>query len=96
MMSGEADRPVLLIAGEERVPKPFYELSDGRTHPWAVALLLGVADSCESALRLEFLPRGEDAPCSEGDGLDFLSWWLGGDATVTLGSGRHRWRWCRS
>ncbi len=95
LISIEPERPVLLIAGENLVPAPFYEESCGRDHPWAVALLLGMEDSGTRKLRLEFLPRETDKTSCEDDGLDFLTWWVEGTASLTLGRGRHRWRWER-
>jgi hypothetical protein len=91
----EPERPVLLLVGDEAVPAPLEPVA-GRAHgTHALALRLGPGGSL--CLRLE-PPAGRADPGAARAGaaawppaLEFLRWWLSGDATLRLPSPLHTW-----
>lgn len=87
---------VLFVVGDESIPGELEAAHDGCAGGYAVALLLARA-SAGTALRLDREPcEGEDAPeRAWPDALEFVRWWLGDEASLTIGRSGVRWRFSR-
>jgi len=96
MLQREPARPVLLVVGDEPVPAPLAPVADRAYGSHALALRLGPGESLR--LRLEGADPGaaRTGAAALPPALEFLRWWLSGDAALRLHSPLHTWVFERS
>jgi len=93
-MLGETDHaPVLLIAADAALPPPFDVVAGSSGNAYAAAFLLARA-APEDQDAFTFTMEGCAAQRSPGiPALDFLQWFLKGEAPLELNLSRRLWRW---
>lgn len=85
-------RPVLLVAADEPVPRPFDAFRDEPVAAYALALLLEPGgDLGFRSARADEPPRRPDWPPA----LELVRWLVSGEPAVTLEADASRWTWTR-
>jgi len=84
------------VMGDEAIPEEVEALHDECAGGYAVALLLS-RDGEGTPLRLEREADDDGAPPARAwpDALEFVRWWLGGEASLAIHRSGVRWRWSR-
>lgn len=92
--AGEASEPVLLVTGDEAIPKSLIRKPGDVDGAYAVGLVLGRVREGGMGLRIETGNAGDpvDAP----DALRFLRWLLSGESELRLEYPRRTWVWKRA
>jgi hypothetical protein len=91
----EPARPVLLVVGDVPLAPTFAPLVDEAATAYALALLLS-AQGAGEPVRLALEPSdAKPARRAWPDALEFLRFWLSGEAELDLPGRGHRWRFAR-
>jgi hypothetical protein len=87
LLEREPAQPVLLAMGDVPLADTFAPLVDEAVTPYAFACRLAVAAGVAPAVSLAILDGGTPIPRRPWpDALEFLRWWLAGEARLVLGS----------
>jgi hypothetical protein len=87
LLERDPTQPVLLAMGDVPLADTFAPLVDEAVAPYALACRLAVAASNEPAVSLAIRDGGTPIPRKPWpDALEFLRWWLAGEAHLALGS----------
>jgi hypothetical protein len=92
MLRRESGRPVLLVVGDEPVPAELLSLAPESHGAYALALLLEPGEEVTFALTQV---NEDDARRQWPDALEFLRWWLSGDAEFSIRRSLRQWTWRR-
>jgi hypothetical protein len=92
LLHREPGRPVMLVVGDEPVPAPLAPIADREHGSYALALRLGPGPSIRFRLEASTDPGAvRTGVAAWPPALEFLRWWLSGDATLRLISPLHTW-----